>query len=362
MPVDPSIFDAGVFDLGRRVRAGVRLVRNELRAARRGPFGLTERVQCVRRGFTSNSAALYGLNEAPDPKAYISEWHEGALGKRPNRRHGAMFDDKLTFYYTMLSLSPYVIPVRGIAVDGRFTPIAPSGVLKPLVAFLRELGDAIVLKPNFGTHGDGVIFLEPGLDGLVERGRGINATTAENIVGRIGHSEYIVAPRIRQAAYAEAIFPSSTNTVRVMTMLDPDSGRPFVPICVHRFGSTYTAPIDAFAKGGLVSEIDLDTGRLGPLIAMPKEGVRTPVDTHPDTGVRTTGQIVPHFHAMIKHLLEVAERLPFLPYLGWDVIVSDEGFHLNEANVQPSIKLLQACRPILNDPRVVRFFSHHAVI
>jgi hypothetical protein len=40
---------------------------------------------------------------------------------------------------------------------------------------------------------------------------------------------------------------------------------------------------------------------------------------------------------MIRHFLGAAERPPFLPCLGWDVIVSDEGFHLNEANVQPSI-------------------------
>jgi hypothetical protein len=58
------------------------------------------------------------------------------------------------------------------------------------------------------------------------------------------------------------------------------------------------------------------------------------LDTHPDTGVRST---VPRFHAMIRHFLGAAERPPFLPCLGWDVIVSDEGFHLNEANVQPSI-------------------------
>jgi hypothetical protein len=53
---------------------------------------------------------------------------------------------------------------------------------------------------------------------------------------------------------------------------------------------------------------------------------------------------------MITHLLAVAERPPFLPYPGSDIIIPDGGSYINEANVQPSIKLLQGCRPILAAP------------
>jgi hypothetical protein len=363
MPVDPAILDSGVFGLGRRARAGLRLLRNELRAGRCVGLGLAQRLGCVRRGFTSTSAALYGLDGPPDPGAYVSEWHEGALGKRPNRRHGAMFDDKLSFHYTMKGLSPRTIPVLGVVDDGRFVPIDAADGERPAEAFLREVDGPVVLKPNFGTHGDGVIFLERAADGgLAVRDGSLTPTTPEAVSQRIAGTEYVAQPRIEQAAYARDIFPEATNTVRVMTMLEVDTGRPFVPICVHRFGTARTAPIDAFAKGGLAAEVGLEDGVLGPLVAMPEDGRRVVLEAHPDTGAVVTGRRVPHWRAVLDHLVEVAGRLPFLRYVGWDVIVTDDGFYVNEGNVQPSLKLLQACRPILRDERVERFFRHHAVI
>jgi hypothetical protein len=147
-----------------------------------------------------------------------------------------------------------------------------------------------------------------------------------------------------------------------MTMLDVDTGRPFVPVCIHRFGSMRTAPIDAFFKGGVVAEIDVETGTLGRLVALPVDGKRVMLDEHPDTGTRVPGMQIPHWREMIDHMLEVADRLRFLPYVGWDVIVTDDGFWINEGNVQPSLKLLQAARPILTDPRVAKFFRHHRII
>jgi Sugar-transfer associated ATP-grasp len=363
MAFDPEIFDRGLFDLGRRARAGVGLVRSEWRSRRETPLGLAVRLACVRRGFSSRSAALYGLDGPPDPALYVSDWHEGALAKRPNRRHGATFDDKLLFYYAMRSLTPHVTPVLGFTRRGRFVPVDEPDGGRPLATFLREVGRPVVLKPNFGTHGDGVVFVEPdGQDVRLRGVSGVTSTTPEDLARRIERSEYLVAQLVRQAAYARAIFPDSTNTIRVMTMVDVDTGRPFVPMCVHRFGTSRTAPIDTFAKGGVLAEIDLESGTLGPLVAPPERGRRVTLEAHPDTGARVTGRQVPRWRDLFEHMLGVADRLLFLPYVGWDVIVTDEGFLINEGNVQPSLKLLQACRPILADPRVARFFRHHGVI
>jgi hypothetical protein len=361
---DPRIYDRGLFDLGRRARAGRGLVRSEWRGRRETPFGLADRLACVRRGFSSRSAALYGLDGPPDPAAYVSDWHEGALAKRPGRRHAPMFDDKILFYYAMRSLTPRVTPVLGLVQDGRLVPVDEPAAERPLEAYLREIDRPVVLKPNFGIHGNGIVFAEPGgAAGPRLRGAmGETGLTVEEVVRRVADDEYLVAPLVEQAAYAREIFPGSTNTVRVMTMLDVDTGRPFVPICVHRFGTRRTAPIDTFAKGGVLAEVDLETGTLGRLVAPPEGGRRVTLDVHPDTGARVEGLQVPHWRELTDHMLRLAGRLPFTPYVGWDVIVTDDGFWINEGNVQPSLKLLQACRPILADPRVAKFFRHHGVI
>ena len=364
MAFDPEIYDRGLFDLGRRARAGVGLVRSEWRGRGQTPFGLVERLACVRRGFSSRSAALYGLDGPPDPAVYVSDWHEGALAERPGRRHAAMFDDKLAFYYALRSITPRVTPVLGFVLHGRYVPVDEPEGERPVEAYLRGLDRPVVLKPNFGIHGNGIIFAEPGgAAGPRLRGAmGETSLTPESVARRIAGSEYLVAPLVVQAAYARQIFPDATNTVRVMTMLDVDTGRPFVPVCIHRFGSMRTAPIDAFFKGGVVAEVDVGTGTLGRLVALPVGGKRVMLDEHPDTGTRVPGTQIPHWREMIDHMLEVADRLRFLPYVGWDVIVADDGFWINEGNVQPSLKLLQAARPILTDPRVARFFRHHRII
>jgi hypothetical protein len=44
----------------------------------------------------------------------------------------------------------------------------------------------------------------------------------------------------------------------------------------------------------------------------------------------------------------LAEQLPFLPWVAWDVVITDDGFLINEGNEQPSLKLLQTtgrCSP-----------------
>jgi|tagenome__1003787_1003787.scaffolds.fasta_scaffold20876231_2 hypothetical protein len=363
MSFDPDILDRGFFDLGRRTRAGIKLVRSEWRSHRDSRFGMLARIACVRQGFSSRSAALYGLDGPPDPGHYVSDWHEGAFGKRPNRRHSAMFDDKLMFFYSMRGLTPHVVPVLGFTRRGSFVPIDEAETERPLEAFFGERGRPVVLKPSFGTHGDGIVFVDRAGRTLRLRGSGGEGSASpEALARRIRRSEYIVAPLIEQAAYAREIFPDAINTVRVVTMLDVDTGRPFIALGVHRFGTCRTAPLDSFSKGGVVAEVDLESGALGTLVAPPDRGRRVTLDTHPDTGTDVRGRQVPRWRELTAHLLEIADRLRFLPYVGWDVIVTDDGFLINEGNTQPGLKSLQACRPILTEKRVASFLRHYGVI
>lgn len=59
----------------------------------------------------------------------------------------------------------------------------------------------------------------------------------------------------------------------------------------------------------------------------------------------------------------LAGRFPQLPYVGWDIVVTDPGeFTVIEGNTCSGVRVFQVHRPLLDDPRVRRFYEHHDVI
>jgi hypothetical protein len=346
------------FEVARRAWAALGVLRFEWRTRRQVEASLGERLACLRQGFNTRSASYYGTPLPPDPQLYISDWREAALSKRPNRAYALILDDKLAFWLTLKPLTRHLAPVSGLVHQGRYFP-ADDAVSQPIESLLRCVTAPVVLKPVRGTLGRGIYILDPKADGLLVNGR---PGSHDMVAPRLRRGTYVVAPWIRQAAYARTIFPESVNSIRVMTMVDPDSGAPFIPFAVHRFGVSRTAPFDGFGAGGIVAGLDVTTGRIGPAISAPPGQPRIVQDTHPDSGIPIAGTVVPRWAEICRHLLDLAAQLPFLPYVGWDVIVTDESFLINEGNSRPSLRVVQACGPLLQDERVRRFYRYHGVI
>jgi hypothetical protein len=347
-------------DLARRGWAAIGVLRFEWRTRRQVDIPWRQRLLCLRHGFNSRSASFYGASLPPDPSLYISDWREAALSKRPNRAYGLVLDDKLVFWLTMRRLTPHLAPLAGFIRQGRFHPIDRAQDHCPVDELVGRVTAPLVLKPARGTLGRGIHILEPGPDGLRINGKPGSAAT---ILPSLRAGSYVVAPWIEQAAYARAIFPAAVNSIRVMTLIDPDSGEPFLPFAAHRFGVGRTAPFDGFGTGGIVAGIDVPSGRVGPAVSAPPGRGRTVQEAHPDTGVPIAGVQVPRWGEICAHLLALAGRVPFLPYIGWDVVVTDDGFLINEGNSRQSLRVLQAaCGSLLEDPRVRRFYRFHGVL
>ena len=145
-------------------------------------------------------------------------------------------------------------------------------------------------------------------------------------------------------------------------MIDVDTGQVIIPCAVHRFGVHATAPIDAFFAGGIVAPVDLETGELGAVVTQLVNGKRRILDVHPETDATIRGIRVPHWRKVREELPALAEQLPFLPWIAWDIAITDQGFLINEGNTQPNLKLLQTCGPLLANPQVAKFLRHHAVV
>jgi len=63
----------------------------------------------------------------------------------------------------------------------------------------------------------------------------------------LGRGMFVVESGIRQHLYASSIHPHCVNTIRVLTLKDPDTGQHFVAGAAHRFGTQRTGCVDNFS-------------------------------------------------------------------------------------------------------------------
>lgn len=170
--------------------------------------------------------------------------------------------------------------------------------------------------------------------------------------------EHLVVEYVDQHEYSEEIWPESTNTVRVLTMIDPDTGEFFVGRATHRFGGSGTGPTDNWSGGGFAAPVDVDTGQFQQLVSYSTEEGKQQFDCHPETGTTVAGKHVPHWDRIQSAVLEVAEIHEQNPYVGWDVVLDSNGEpKIIEGNCAPGLTTLQLGWGLFEDERIERFFE-----
>lgn len=334
------------------------LVGKELRSKGQDAVPLHRRLRLLRRGFTSESSLIYRTMNGADLSDYLSDWSRLARTARIDEPWIAILNDKLCFWGVMRNFSDHVAPVLGIVRDGRVVSLE-TGWVAPIASGLPRLAGKLVLKPCTGSGGSDVLVY--GYDGDTHRLDGAPEDPSA-LVARLSADTWLACAFLEQAAYARAVWPGSTNTIRLLTLYDAEAGEAFLARAVHKFGRAGTGHVDNWEKGGISAEIDSVSGRLGQGFTFHPEGRLQAHDCHPDSGAPIKGLVVPGWPAVRGELLALASRLPFLPYVGWDVVVTDNGHAIIEGNNRPGVAVLQVHGPLLADPRVRHFYKYHRVI
>ncbi len=321
------------------------------------PMALLTQLRAWRQGFTTASVALYGPTRW-DTGEYVSDYaaYRAAYIDEP---YAGLSSGKLVFEAVMGRYLP-VPKSLAIIAGGRICPVGQGveeGTVDTLIRLAREQ-DGIVLKPVAGEKGQGVMVLREKEGGLCLNERPIAELELATLVGSLDH--YLASERVRQAAYARELFPGSANTIRLVTMVDPFTQEPFIAIAAHRIGTWRSAPVDNCCCGGMSAAIDLDTGTLGPA-AERASGKLIWHEKHPEVGVQIEGVQIANWQLVKESILRTLRRMPYLRYVGWDVVVTDDGFRVLEANNTPGAQI-QVHGPLLKDPRVRQFLKHHQVL
>ncbi len=329
-----------------------------------------EKKWALERGFFPGRIKLYGMNE-DNYRQYVPEWQYFML--HPLNHHFKLWvNDKLTLKYILnsngcqSSMPEYYLYVEN---DGSYTYLmdTPENIKKDkdfIPNLLKEKG-VLAMKPNSGTSGGlGFIKLEL-VDGVVyENNKPIDSERFSQILGNL--KNYIVTEYAHQHEALQKIWKDSECTLRIIMVKDPMDS-PYERstwsciVSYARFGSSVSGGASNLSSGGIGIGFDFETGKFRDFAIRYKKFCadgNTILYKHPDTGVEWKNEGLPNWQYVKQMLETVCNHLSSLSYLGFDVIITDDGMKLCEINTHPACDYEQVmCGPVLVRENARKFFE-----
>lgn len=157
---------------------------------------------------------------------------------------------------------------------------------------------------------------------------------------------YVVQELLVQEPGMASFNPDSVNTLRIMTLRRPWSGRTSVIATMCRFGCGDNI-VDNLAAGGVCVDVSLD-GILDDKAIGHDCGK---VSSHPVTGKKFGGYQIPYYKNMCDACVEVAMRVPGFNILSFDVIARPDGRPcIVEINAKTQgVEQMQMRRPLFGE-------------
>lgn len=188
---------------------------------------------------------------------------------------------------------------------------------------------AVIIKPSDSCCGNGIekLYVKD-YSSIKEMYEYIKQTGSE-----------LVEESIVQHGEMSRLYPLSVNTLRIVTLRGRDE-KSHVVYAFIRLGN-HGNVVDNLNAGGLACPIDIESGTVS---NVGFDKAFNYYDEHPYTGEKLCGFKIPLWEDAIKLVLNAAERIPTLGYVGWDVAVKEDSVVLIEANQCPGHDLLQMPR------------------
>ncbi len=194
----------------------------------------------------------------------------------------------------------------------------------------------LVIKPFAMGKGNGVHLLSSENDKLFIDSKECNKDELVHFLEK--RDDYIICEFMQQHGYSSEIYDKTVNTIRFITMRNTETHEFEVFFAVQRIGTSKTIPVDNGSKGGLVANIDLETGTLSEARCLKDLGV---FKVHPDSGNPIEGVQIPNWQDIKKQMLEVCKNIPYMDFIAWDLLVTDEGICVIEANTSSGVNIIQ---------------------
>ncbi len=325
----------------------------------------------LERGFFPGRVELYGLNE-DNYRDYLPDYSYFMI--HPINHHFKIWvNDKLTLKYVLNSngcadtMPEYYLYVEN---DGRYTYLmdAPESIEKNedfIINLLKAKG-ILAIKPNSGTSGGlGFIKLELKSSVIYANNKPISLQELKSIISQFKNT--IVTEYVRQHKDLAKVWPDSECTLRIIMAKIP-SQNPYERldwrcfISFARFGTLLSGGASNLSSGGIGVGFDFETGKYKDYGIRYKrfcpDGKYT-CEMHPDTHVVWKNEMLPNWNKIKEKIKQVCHHISSLDYLGFDVIISENGFNFCEINTHPACDYAQVlCAPVLKNENAIKFFKH----
>lgn len=324
------------------------------------PMSWLGRIKALRKGFLSDSYIQYFKNGDQNRLDYLSDFDRWRKVPAINAKYGIVLADKLLFYDFFHPFQDIIPTVHFFIKNGRLfhrnhQPADP----KELIAIV-QLRELLIGKPRSGFGGRGLLKLKKHPEGVKINDVLVRPQELDSYLKNLDN--YIITDFVSQKGYANEIFPDAVNTLRILTVIDPETFQPRVAGIAHRFGSSTTGIVDNWTSGGISAAVDLETGTIGRCAQNPKGQDVKWITHHPDTERAISGVQIPYWSETIARILEMHRFCTYCPYIGWDVAMDGDRFWILEANDSPDVHILQIHEPLYKNPLNRKFYQFHRVI
>lgn len=312
---------------------------------------------CLSKGFSSEKYELYKFYDS-DYKLFLSDFQrrKSAL---INDQHSIILTDKNVFS-DLFKKDNITANVYGTIIKGQIFLDDEQISLAGFMNFIRQKVK-VIIKIHNGAGGKNVYKLECSNDNYLINDQIISKEELNNFIS--GLNNYMVCEYLEQAEYSSKIYPGTVNTIRILTMIDPETNEVIMPIAVHRFGSEKTKPADNVWKGGMTALVDIETGILQKAALHSENNKEIRWETlHPDTKVKIEGTVIPNWNEVKNKMVKIAKSVGYMKYVGWDVVVTNSGIKIIEGNHCSDVNILQIHQPLLKDERAKEFYRYYKVI
>ena len=263
----------------------------------------------------------------------------------------AVLKDK--FFFSLVAQALGWPAPRTIAVlePSRLTLLHPRSSVS--YATFIEQAEAVdgFVKPVGGQKGTGAFALRvSGGEALIDGEPARPDEVAALISGR-----FLLQERIVQHSDLAALHSSSVNTVRLVTVLRDGRAEPLAAILRIGAGGS---PVDNWSGGGLIVELDLETGALRGRGVF-KSGYGGDelyggyVDEHPDSGIQLDGYPLPMIPDAVRLARQVHVDMGGPRTVGWDLAFTPNGPVIVEGNSHWGATMYMTLDPQFKD----RYFA-----
>lgn len=284
-------------------------------------------------GFMPDQVALYNLN-MKNRHEYLSEfdWYKSRYINEP---YNFILNNKLVCT-DMLKQYVKVAEIFVVKQKGKITSFDNKvKSYEDIISEIKKRGYSFI-KPNNMGKGSGVLRFtyEQGKFYVDEK----EVAEDELLALLKKRNDYHICEGIKQSKYLNKLYDKTTNTIRMVTLRNPDTNEFEIYSAVQRIGTKETIPVDNGSRGGLTAKIDIDTGVLTSAKCIQRT---VDYDRHPDSNNLIKGVKIPKWDSIKKEMLELANKFPYLYFVAWDILLTDEGICIIEANTSSGVNILQ---------------------